>query len=133
MGVLVRVQSGAPYNKIKEIMEDCLFCKIRDKKIKSDIIYEDEEILAFKDINSQAPLHVLIIPRKHIEKISDIDEKNSYLIGKMIIVARKIAKDAGVQENGYRLIFNCGPDAGQVIFHIHLHLLGGRKLGWPPG
>jgi histidine triad (HIT) family protein len=114
-------------------MTDCLFCKIRDKEIKSDIIYEDKEVLAFKDINPQAPIHILVIPKKHIASLSDLDKENSYLVGMMVMAAKKIAEESNIKNSGYRLVFNCGPDAGQAVFHIHLHLLGGRSLGWPPG
>lgn len=112
---------------------ECIFCKIITKEIKSNIIYEDNEILAFEDINPQAPVHVLIIPKEHIEKISDINKDNSEISGKLILVANKIAKDKDILDQGYRLVFNCGKAAGQAVFHIHLHLLGGRDLQWPPG
>ncbi len=113
--------------------EGCIFCKIVNKTIESQILYEDDEIIAFKDIKPQAPVHILIIPKIHIEKISDINSDNSNLITKMIVVANKIAKDNNLDNEGYRLVFNCGEAAGQEVFHIHLHLLGGRKFGWPPG
>jgi len=113
--------------------EDCLFCKIINRQIPADIIYEDEEIIAFNDINPQAPLHALVIPKQHIEKVSDIDSKNSSIIGDLTVIANKIAKDKDLTKVGYRLVFNCGKAAGQAVFHIHLHLLGGRNLTWPPG
>ena len=112
---------------------ECLFCKIAEKGIPSSIVYEDEEIVAFNDINPQAPVHVIIIPRKHIEKTSDIALEDIEIVGKMIFVAKDIAKEKGVSDTGYRLVFNCNKDAGQAVFHIHLHLLGGRKFSWPPG
>ena len=112
---------------------DCIFCKIVKKEIPSEIVYEDEEMLAFEDINPQAPVHILIIPKKHILMINDIEETDSKLIGDMVLTAKKIAVERGLAEKGYRLVFNNGKNAGQEVFHIHLHLLGGRKFGWPPG
>jgi len=112
---------------------ECIFCKIVDGQIPADLIYQDDSIVAFRDINSQAPTHVLIIPKKHIEKISDLNEEDAGLVGKMVLVAKKIAEDEGVSESGFRLVFNNNKDAGQEVFHIHLHLLGGRKFSWPPG
>lgn len=114
-------------------MTDCLFCKIRDKEIPADIVFQDDEIVAFKDIHPEAPVHILIIPRQHIAGLLDITEENYYLTGKMVLAAKKIARMAGIEKSGWRLVFNCGPDAGQAVFHIHLHLLGGRKLNWPAG
>lgn len=113
--------------------KDCIFCKIIKKEISAKIVYADREILAFEDINPMAPIHIIIIPQKHIEKLSEITEKNTSLIGKMVFVATKIAKEKNISDNGYRLVFNCNRDAGQTILHIHLHLLGGRKFSWPPG
>ena len=112
---------------------ECIFCKIVDGQIPADLIYQDDSIVAFRDINSQAPTHVLIIPKKHIEKISDLNEEDEGLVGKMVLVAKKIAEDEGISESGFRLVFNNNKDAGQEVFHIHLHLLGGRKFSWPPG
>ncbi len=112
---------------------ECLFCKIAEKEIPSSIIYEDGEVVAFNDINPQAPVHVIIIPRKHIEKISDITVDDAGIIGRLVLTAKDIAKEKGISEDGYRLVFNCNKDAGQAVFHIHLHLLGGRKFSWPPG
>ncbi len=112
--------------------EECIFCKIVDKKISSSIVYEDPEIVAFNDINPQAPVHIIIIPRKHIPTVIDLEENDAELIGKLFIVAKKLAKTKGI-EDGYRLVINCNPGAGQSVFHIHLHLLGGRKFSWPPG
>ena len=114
-------------------MENCLFCKIANKQIKSDIVHEDNDIVAFKDINPQAPVHVIIIPRKHIERISEIEREDSTLIGDMFLAAVKIARENDIEKTGYRLVINCNKDAGQEVFHIHLHLLGGRKFMWPPG
>jgi histidine triad (HIT) family protein len=112
---------------------DCIFCKIVNKEIKSEIIYETENIVAFNDLNPQAPYHILIIPKKHIETINDVEPENMELIGELVIAAKKIAKQKNIADSGYRLIFNCNKDAGQEVFHIHLHLLGGRKFSWPPG
>ncbi len=112
---------------------ECIFCKIIDGQIPADLIYQDDSIVAFRDINPHAPTHVLIIPKKHIEKISDLNEEDAELVGKMVLVAKKIAEDEGITESGFRLVFNNNKDAGQEVFHIHLHLLGGRKFSWPPG
>jgi len=114
-------------------MSDCLFCKIINRELSADIVYEDESFLAFKDINPQAPVHLLIIPKKHIETINDIKEEDGLLIGNMILLAKKLAKKQGIDEKGYRLIYNCNREGGQMVYHIHLHLLGGRAMGWPPG
>lgn len=113
--------------------KDCIFCKIIKKELKSDIVYEDNETVAFNDINPQAPVHILIIPKEHIEKVSDLNEDNSHITSKLILVANKLAVSTNIKEDGYRMVFNCGANAGQDVFHIHLHLLGGRKFDWPPG
>ncbi len=112
---------------------DCLFCKIINKEIEANIVYEDKDILAFKDIHPQAPVHILIIPKQHIEKISDLDEQKKDIISNLILTANSLARDKKIDKQGYRLVFNSGADAGQLVFHIHLHLLGGRKMAWPPG
>ncbi len=112
--------------------EECIFCKIADKEISSSIVYEDPEIVAFNDINPQAPVHIIIIPRKHIPTVTDLEENDAELVGKLFIVAKKLARAKEI-EDGYRLVINCNPGAGQSVFHIHLHLLGGRKFSWPPG
>lgn len=114
-------------------MSNCLFCKIVDKELDSDIVYEDDHVVAFNDINPQAPHHVLIIPRKHIATINDIDDSESDLIGRLFLAARNIAAQLGVSDNGYRVVMNCNRDAGQTVFHLHLHFLAGRPLHWPPG
>jgi histidine triad (HIT) family protein len=113
-------------------MSDCLFCKIVDGKIPAKIVTQDDRAVAFRDINPQAPTHVLIIPKKHIPSIADLTDDDAALIGHLHVVARQIAADEGLDE-GWRLVGNVGPQAGQTVFHIHLHLLGGRSLGWPPG
>ena len=112
-------------------MENCLFCKIINKEILSDIVYEDNDVLAFNDISPQAPTHILIIPKTHVSTLEEIDENNSALAGKLIHTASKIAKDLKLE--GYRLVLNCNEIAGQSVFHIHCHLLGGRTMNWPPG
>lgn len=114
-------------------MGDTIFGKIIRREIPADIVYEDDEILAFKDIAPQAPIHILIIPKKEIPTANDIQEADAPLIGKLFIVAKKLAKEYGIDESGYRLVINCNKDAGQAVFHLHLHLLGGRKFTWPPG
>jgi histidine triad (HIT) family protein len=113
--------------------EETLFTKIIAGEIPADIVYEDDAVLAFRDINPQAPTHVLIIPKKPIPTINDLTEEDSALIGKLFLVAKKIAADEGFADDGYRVVMNCNEAAGQTVFHIHLHLLGGRSLSWPPG
>ncbi|MCK4296938.1 MAG: histidine triad nucleotide-binding protein [Candidatus Marinimicrobia bacterium] len=113
--------------------KDCIFCKIALGEIGTEFVYESDDIVAFRDLNPQAPTHILLIPKKHIPKISDIKKEDEALIGKMIAVANLLAAKENILENGYRMVFNCGKDAGQEVFHIHLHLLGGRKMIWPPG
>ncbi len=114
-------------------MDNCIFCNIIQGKIPSQKVYEDDQDFAFKDINPEAPAHVLIIPKKHIESINELDEDNAQVIGHIYVAAKKIAKELGIAESGYRVVANCGRDAGQTVFHIHFHLLGGRNLNWPPG
>lgn len=114
-------------------MTDCLFCKIASGEIKGDIIFQDDDVLAFRDINPQAPVHALVIPKKHISTLNDLQTDDANLIGKMLFAAKTIAKDEGIAEAGYRTVFNCNAQAGQTVFHIHLHLLGGRVMHWPPG
>lgn len=114
-------------------MDDCLFCRVIDGKIPGAIVYEDEEMVAFKDINPQAPMHVLIVPRRHIASLNDLSVEDDALVGRMIRRAAALAKDNGHSDRGYRTVFNCNADAGQSVFHIHLHVLGGRPMKWPPG
>lgn len=109
--------------------EKDLFCKIIDKEIPADIVYEDDNVLAFRDIDPQAPVHVLIVPKKHISKLTDATEPDAELLGQIVLAANHIAEQEGIAESGYRLIANTGPDAGQEVFHVHFHVLGGRKLG----
>ena len=112
---------------------DCLFCKIVEKKIPADIVYESEAIIAFKDIEPKAPIHCLIIPKKHISTINDIDGSNSNIIGLMYEAAAQLARTLNVDKDGYRVVMNCNSNGGQTVYHIHLHFLAGRQLSWPPG
>ena len=114
-------------------MVDCLFCKIVAGEIPADIVHETDDTLAFRDINPQAPTHILIIPRRHIARINDIEEADRELVGGLYTAARDIAAAEGLADDGYRVVMNCNEAAGQTVFHIHLHLLGGRRLRWPPG
>ena len=110
-----------------------IFSKIINKEIHADILFENDKILAFLDISPQAPVHFLVIPKKEIRTINDINEEDKSLIGELFIVAKEIAKKEGISEKGYRTIFNCNEHGGQTVYHIHLHVLGGRQLEWPPG
>ena len=112
---------------------DCLFCKIAAGEIPADIVYQDETLVAFRDINPVAPHHILLIPRKHIATVNDAGEKDAALIGTLALKAAELARELGFDESGYRLIMNCNRAAGQTVFHIHMHLLGGRDFSWPPG
>jgi len=114
-------------------MTDTIFDKIISKELPSDIIYEDDKYLAFSDSSPQAPVHILIIPKKRIRTINDIEMNDSKTIGEMVLIAKNIAKNKQIDKDGYRLVFNCNEHGGQSVFHIHLHLLGGRQLNWPPG
>lgn len=116
-----------------EEMMDCIFCKIANKEISSDIIYEDDRVIAFKDVNPQSPVHILVIPKEHIESSNHIDDNNSDLIGHIFIVIRNLVDQAGISQNGYRIVNNCGVFGGQTVSHLHFHILGGRKFSWPPG
>jgi histidine triad (HIT) family protein len=112
-------------------MTDCLFCKIANKEAPAEIIYEDNKFMVFKDINPQAPVHILIIPKKHIASVDHLEKKDRELIGELFLVAQKIARKQKVAETGYRLVLNVGRKAGQTVDHLHLHLLGGKTLPWP--
>ena len=112
---------------------DCLFCKIINGEIPSEKVYEDEFVYAFNDISPTAPVHVLIVPKKHISTINDIEKEDAELIGHIYLAAKKIAKEKKIAEDGYRVVTNCNKNAGQTVFHIHYHLIGGRELGWPAG
>ena len=114
-------------------MTDCIFCKIADGEIETDFVYEDDQVVAFRDLNPQAPTHVLVIPRAHIATTNDLTAENAELVGRMTLAAKQVAEQDGIAERGYRTVLNCNPEAGQSVFHIHLHVLGGRPMGWPPG
>lgn len=112
---------------------NCIFCKIVHREIPSKIVYEDDRVLAFHDISPQAPVHILVIPKKHYSTLLDIDEDNMELIGHIFKVIKKIAKQIGINERGFRIVMNCNHEAGQTIYHIHFHILAGRQMYWPPG
>lgn len=114
-------------------MPDCLFCRLAAGDIPATILYEDEHVLAFKDINPQAPTHLLVIPRRHISTLNDLTPEDDQIVGEVTRRAAALAREHGHADGGYRVVFNCNADAGQTVFHIHMHLLGGRKLTWPPG
>lgn len=114
-------------------MSDCLFCKIRDGQIPATIIYRDEDVLAFKDVNPRAPFHILVVPLKHIASLTTAAADDAELLGKIMLAGTHQAREAGYGDKGFRVVMNAGPDAGQTVFHIHLHVLAGRALGWPPG
>ena len=113
--------------------DSCLFCRIASGELQASVVHEDELCVAFEDINPQAPTHVLVIPRRHLSTLNDLGADDTALVGHLVAVARDIAGQRGHAEAGYRTVFNCNAAAGQTVFHIHLHLLGGRTLGWPPG
>ena len=114
-------------------MSDCLFCKMVSGEISPDTVYEDDQVLAFRDLSPQAPLHVLVIPKQHISTMNELVGSNEQLVGHLLTTAAKIAADNGYADNGYRTVMNCNADGGQSVFHIHLHLLAGRRMQWPPG
>lgn len=112
---------------------ECIFCKIARKEIPTDLIYEDERVVAFNDINPQAPVHVLIIPKNHLTSLLDITQSNADIISHIVLVAKKLAEDMKLNEKGFRIVNNCGKEGGQTVGHLHFHLLGGRSMTWPPG
>ena len=114
-------------------MSDCLFCRIVRKEIPASVIYEDDRVVVFNDINPQAPLHALVIPRRHIASLNDLSPGDDGIVGEMVRRAAAVARDKGYADRGYRTVFNTNAEAGQTVFHIHLHVLGGRGLSWPPG
>ena len=114
-------------------MDDSIFCSIVNNDIPCERLIENDSIMAFRDINPQAPTHILIIPKKHISTINDLNPKDSVLIGEIFLIAKELAQNENINISGFRTIFNCNEDGGQTVYHIHLHLLGGRKLSWPPG
>jgi histidine triad (HIT) family protein len=118
---------------MSEAESDCLFCKIRDGKIPADIVHRDAHVLAFKDITPRAPLHLLVIPTRHIAGLPEAAPQDAEVFGRLLLAGARLAKEAGFGESGYRAVMNAGPDAGQSVLHAHLHVLGGRPLAWPPG
>jgi len=112
-------------------MPDCIFCRIARREIPSNIVYESDDCVAFRDVNPQAPVHILVVPREHVPSLSETSDAS--LVGRLSIVAAELAKKEGIADSGYRTVINTNSDAGQTVFHIHLHLLGGRPMGWPPG
>ena len=112
---------------------DCVFCKIASGEIETPLIYQNEHIVAFNDLDPKAPHHILIIPRKHIATLNDITDEDAPLISQMILTAKNLAKESGISESGYRVLINCNKEGGQAVYHVHLHLLGGRTMTWPPG
>ncbi len=114
-------------------MSDCLFCKMVDRSIKADIVHEDDEVFAIRDINPQAPTHVLVIPKRHIATLNDLGDDDATTLARLFDVAGRIARSEGIADRGYRTVFNCNAEAGQTVFHLHLHVLGGRPMNWPPG
>ena len=111
----------------------CLFCKIVAKEIPAKILFEDDDLLAFHDINPGAPTHVLVIPKRHIVGLADVKPEDDALLGKIVRSAKRVAEETGIHETGYRTVINTGPHAGQSVFHVHMHVLGGRAMAWPPG
>ena len=114
-------------------MSDCLFCKMVSGEIQPDVVFEDDDVLAFRDVSPQAPVHVLVIPKTHIATTNDLTAEHAGLVGKMVLAAQRVAAEEGIAEPGYRMVMNCNPGAGQSVYHIHLHMLGGRPMNWPPG
>ena len=114
-------------------MTHCIFCKIASGEIPSAVVYDDEHVVAFRDLNPHAPTHVLVVPRRHIPTLNDLAPADAELVGRMYLAAREVARQEGIAESGYRTVFNCNADAGQTVFHLHLHVLGGRSMVWPPG
>lgn len=114
-------------------MTECIFCKIAAHQIPANIVFENDRILAFRDLFPQAPTHILIIPKQHFSTLNDVPDQDSALLGEIMNTAKQLAKDLGLAESGYRVVMNCNADGGQSVYHIHLHLLGGRSLSWPPG
>ena len=116
-----------------QAQKECIFCRIISKEIPAKIAYEDSDLVAFHDINPQAPVHIQVIPKTHIARVSELTKETVPLIGKLTLVANQLARETGVAEAGYRLVMNCNAAAGQSVYHLHLHLLGGRPMRWPPG
>lgn len=114
-------------------MADCLFCRIIKGEIPGTVVYQDERVVAFKDINAQAPMHVLVVPRRHIASLNDLRPEDDGIVGELVRRGAALAREQGFADRGFRTVFNTNADAGQTVFHIHLHVLGGRSFGWPPG
>ena len=114
-------------------MTDCIFCRIGSGQIASRVVFQDEEVLAFEDLNPQAPVHVLVIPKRHIRALNELGEGDRGMLGRLLEVANLVAHKKGIAESGYRVVANTGKDGGQTVFHLHLHMLGGRRMTWPPG
>jgi histidine triad (HIT) family protein len=114
-------------------MSECLFCKIVEKKIPAKLVHEDEDTLAFDDIHPQAPVHMLVIPKRHVGSVQDLGEADQPLLARLLLTCSKIAKDKGLAGSGFRLVANTGREGGQTVFHLHFHVMGGRQMGWPPG
>lgn len=114
-------------------MSNCIFCRIASGEIPATVVYEDPHVVAFRDLNPQAPTHVLVVPRRHIASLNEVGEADAELIGRMYLAATAVAAGDGIAQSGYRTVFNCNADAGQTVFHLHLHVLGGRSMDWPPG
>lgn len=112
---------------------DCLFCKIVDRTLDTNIVYEDDDLIAFDDINPQAPIHKLIIPKRHIATVNDLTTTDANIVGRMILLAKQLAQDLELADDGYRLVLNCNKQGGQEVYHMHLHFLAGRQMFWPPG
>lgn len=112
---------------------DCIFCKIANKEIPSTIVYEDEDVIAFRDLNPEAPVHILVIPKKHIASLNAATAEDQQLLGKVLLTIQKIAAKQGIAEKGYRVVTNCGEQGGQTVMHLHFHLMGGREMLWPAG
>lgn len=127
---MIRIKKREKENKMTN---NCLFCSIADKKINASIVYEDGNVMAFKDIDPKAPIHILVIPKEHISSITKIEKKHSEILINIIEAIKKIVKSESIEESGFRVVVNHGPDSGQAVSHIHFHILGGRKLAWPPG
>ena len=113
--------------------ETCVFCKLARGLVRADIVYQDDRVIAFKDIHPQAPVHVLVIPRQHITALWETDESHTPLLGHILLTCNRVAQDTGIQQSGYRVVVNSGPEAGQSVDHLHFHVLGGRRMQWPPG
>ena len=114
-------------------MSDCLFCRIVEKKIPAKVVYEDDQILAFDDVNPRAPVHTLVIPKQHVASVQDLGESDRTLLAQLLLACTKVARHKGLADPGFRLVVNTGRDGGQTVFHLHLHVLGGRHMAWPPG